>query len=129
MVSTCPRCGNPGTRYLRKEGERVYVYFSHYDPATRKRKKCYIGPLEYKYVEMQHNLGLAGLEDTDYYEVSVTALDKYVSKMMKEGEKDPKLLEELYAKLWKLDTKISITLLELERIMKKQGIKPKPSRK
>ncbi|MEM4977032.1 MAG: hypothetical protein QXT64_06905 [Desulfurococcaceae archaeon] len=121
MVSICPRCGNPGTRYMRKEGERVYVYFSHYDPATRKRKKCYIGPLEYKYVEMQHKLGLAGVEVTDYYEVAVTALKKYINMMMKKGEKekDLKALEELYKNLLELRARITLTLLELEKTLKK----------
>ncbi|MEM2288694.1 MAG: hypothetical protein QW503_06375 [Sulfolobales archaeon] len=124
MVSTCPKCGNPGTRYLRKEGERVYVYFSHYDPATKLRRKCYIGPLhEYEYVEKHHDLGLSNLENTNYYEVAVTALGKYVSKMLKEGEKDPKALEELYKNLLELRARITLTLLELEKkkTMKKGG--------
>lgn len=120
MTNICPRCGNPGTRYLRKEGERVYVYYSHYDPATRKRRKCYIGPLqEYEYVGKQHDLGLSNLENTDYYEVSVTALGKYINMMMKKGEKDPKALEEMYKNLLELRARITLTLLELEKTMKK----------
>ncbi|MEM3379982.1 MAG: hypothetical protein QW397_04325 [Fervidicoccaceae archaeon] len=63
------------------------------------------------------------LETTDYYKVALIALGKYINKMKKEGEKNPKLLEELYNKLWNLNSKIFTTLLELERMMKKQDIK------
>lgn len=88
------------------------------------RRKCYIGPLqEYEYVEKQHGLGLGGIESTDYYEVAVEAIKKYINRMMKEGEKDPKLLKELYDKLMELNSKIFTTLLELGRMMKKQDIK------
>ncbi|MEM1731534.1 MAG: hypothetical protein QXY26_10485 [Ignisphaera sp.] len=88
------------------------------------RRKCYIGPLqEYEYVEKQHGLGLGGIESTDYYKVAITAIKKYINRMMKEGEKDPKLLKELYDKLMELNSKIFTTLLELGRMMKKQDIK------
>ncbi|MEM4592527.1 MAG: hypothetical protein QW196_03930 [Sulfolobales archaeon] len=100
MVSTCPKCGLPGYRYLRKEGERVYVYFSHYDPATRKRRKCYVGPIDsYEYVEKQHELGLAGLETTDYYEVAVEAIKKYIERVWREAEKNSEVLHEARKKL------------------------------
>lgn len=130
MVSTCPKCGRPGSRYLRREGERVYVYFSHYDPETGKRRKCYVGPYGgYKYVENQHTLGLSNLEDTDYYSIATKSLKKYIEKMLKEGEKDPQRLNELYDKLLKLDTRIMMILLELEKRLKGQQSKPSTPRK
>lgn len=100
MPETCPKCGLPGYRYLRKEGERVYVYYAHYQGKGLPRKKCYAGPLEeYEYVEKQHNLGLAGLEDTDYYEVSVEAIKKYIERVWREAEKNPEVLHEARKKL------------------------------
>lgn len=104
MPETCPKCGNPGTRYLRKEGERIYVYYAHYQGKGLPRRKCYAGPLEeYKYVESQHGLGLGGIESTDYFEVSIEALRKYVEKMWREAEKNPKALPILESRLYHLE--------------------------
>jgi len=60
-IRICPRCGEEYQWVERlKTPHNTYLYFVHYDPATRKRRKCYGGPVSaYSYVTLLHgDLGL-----------------------------------------------------------------------
>ncbi|MEM4964090.1 MAG: hypothetical protein QXT13_08080 [Pyrobaculum sp.] len=41
----CPRCGQPGYKYMERRGFRLYYYVVHIEN-RRKRRKCYLGPVE-----------------------------------------------------------------------------------
>ncbi|MEM2645415.1 MAG: hypothetical protein QXP03_05015, partial [Desulfurococcaceae archaeon] len=50
--SVCPRCGNIGYRCVEPRGGREYVYYAHYDPGSKRVRKCYVGPLySYEHAE------------------------------------------------------------------------------
>ena len=66
MRVICKACGEPGTLYIKKVGERKYKYVKHY-----KKKSCYLGPVKgYEYVNGNYekiglNLDLRGVDEFD----------------------------------------------------------------
>jgi hypothetical protein len=69
----CPRCGSAVSwfeRYRVKTGSgyRYYLYAVHYDPDSKRRRKCYLGPVSgYEYaVKTNPFIPLTGFRpDTD----------------------------------------------------------------
>jgi hypothetical protein len=54
----------PGTLLRVPVGSRVYYYVQHYLGGGR-RKRCYLGPRAYRFVERLHGMGLAGMVDEE----------------------------------------------------------------
>jgi len=52
----CPRCGSPISWYERaRRGERYYLLAVHFDPESRSRRKCYLGPVDgYEHGSVTH---------------------------------------------------------------------------
>jgi len=99
----CPRCGMSGSRIVEKRGNREYVYYVHYIPELKKKRKCYIGPLSgYVLVERMHTLELDNIETVDYFLVALNALKNYVKRVRKEAEERPQMRNELLAKVNRL---------------------------
>ena len=63
----CPRCGEMGYLEIKTVNERTYYYCRHpiNDGGRRRFTKCYLGPKQYRYVEMANNLGLSGFIDNE----------------------------------------------------------------
>lgn len=65
----CPRCGGAVDWYEKlRRGDREYLYAVHYDPSTKHRRKCYLGPIGgYVHARTTHPmLSLRGFEvDTE----------------------------------------------------------------
>jgi hypothetical protein len=55
-LPACPRCGSPVSWYERaRRGERYYLLAVHFDPESRSRRKCYLGPVEgYEHGSITH---------------------------------------------------------------------------
>jgi len=56
MRPACPRCGSPVSWYERaRRGERYYLLAVHFDPESRSRRKCYLGPVDgYEHGSVTH---------------------------------------------------------------------------
>jgi hypothetical protein len=56
MRPACPRCGSPISWYERaRRGERYYLLAVHFDPESRARRKCYLGPVDgYEHGSVTH---------------------------------------------------------------------------
>jgi hypothetical protein len=65
----CPRCGAAVDWYEKlRRGDREYLYAVHYNPSTKHRRKCYLGPIGgYVHARTTHPmLSLRGFEvDTE----------------------------------------------------------------
>ncbi|MEM4819488.1 MAG: hypothetical protein QXQ91_04195 [Nanopusillaceae archaeon] len=84
-MEICPRCGVEGYVSVEKRDNRYYIYIIHID-GRRRRRKCYIGPLEgYSYVEKLHNLSLDNLVNIDYYQVIVNAVSLWRRRINKKN--------------------------------------------
>lgn len=80
--SVCPRCGRIGYRYVEPRGGRKYVYYAHYEPVSRRVRKCYVGPLySYEHAERLLALGLSNIEDVDLPVVARRAIEEYVERV------------------------------------------------
>ncbi|MEM4964058.1 MAG: hypothetical protein QXT13_07915 [Pyrobaculum sp.] len=44
---TCPLCGKMGYRIVEKRGDRLYLYYKHFERVNGKRtqRNCYVGPV------------------------------------------------------------------------------------
>ncbi|MEM4847530.1 MAG: hypothetical protein QW794_07225, partial [Thermosphaera sp.] len=88
----CPRCGRQGKRYTLKRGNKLYVYYVHYNGG--KREFCYIGPAErYDYVERFHNLALTNFKDADYYDTLAQVVSLIVQKSKDKTEAKKRIIE------------------------------------
>ena len=111
MKVICPRCGKKGSLVYDKRDDKVYVYVWHYE-GKGKRRKCYLGAREYRYVEFLNNILLRGMHDplrfVDYAYASIrnlnlTGLEKHdlivlrekLEKLKEEVEETIKAVEEL----------------------------------
>ncbi|CAH04240.1 hypothetical protein STSV1pORF57 [Sulfolobus virus STSV1] len=94
MRVICRACGEPGTLYIKKVGERKYKYVKHY-----KKKSCYLGPVEgYEYVNGNYekiglNLDLRGVDEFDPISSMLRLLDSLEEKY--KTTKDLKLKADL----------------------------------
>ncbi len=110
VYSVCPRCGNIGYRYIESRGEREYIYYAHYDPGSRRVRKCYVGPLySYEHAERLLTLGLSNIEDVDLATVARRAIEEYVNRVL-HGKPSTrrKALEELTRLRELVDEKIKL---------------------
>jgi hypothetical protein len=80
---SCPRCGELGYIEERRKDDHVYIYCVHVKSKGKKRKvnKCYLGALNYEYVEKFNPLGLSGLHDTSRF-------SKYIKKLIDSMDRD-----------------------------------------
>jgi hypothetical protein len=75
---TCPRCGEQGYTETHSVAGRRYLYIVH--GTGKKRRKCYIGPVEeYVHADMLLTLGLRNIQDIDYLEVALNALERLIA--------------------------------------------------
>ncbi|MEM1644087.1 MAG: hypothetical protein QW088_07450 [Desulfurococcaceae archaeon] len=94
----CPRCGLPGSSYVKTVRGREYVYFYHWIKGERRVKMCYLGPRdEYVHVERVHSIsygdgyGLTNVMENDLIAVadqSLTAFERLVHRMRVEALRD-----------------------------------------
>lgn len=59
-TQVCPRCGSQLSsisRIVRRSGKsaREYYIAIHYDPASKRTRSCYLGPLEYRAASKLHS--------------------------------------------------------------------------
>jgi hypothetical protein len=73
----CPRCGSEGYLEKRKRNDHIYIYFVHVKSEGKKRHihKCYLGALNYEYVEKFNPIGLSGLHDKERF-------SKYIKRLI-----------------------------------------------
>ncbi|MEM4975948.1 MAG: hypothetical protein QXT64_01330 [Desulfurococcaceae archaeon] len=82
--SVCPRCGNIGYRCVEPRGGREYVYYAHYDPGSKRVRKCYVGPLySYEHAERLLLLSLTNVEDIDLVEVAARSIEEYTDRALR----------------------------------------------
>ncbi|MEM4964521.1 MAG: hypothetical protein QXT13_10295 [Pyrobaculum sp.] len=45
---TCPLCGKMGYRIVEKRGDRLYLYYKHFERVDDRKiqRNCYVGPLD-----------------------------------------------------------------------------------
>ncbi|MEM4924880.1 MAG: hypothetical protein QXV81_09470 [Ignisphaera sp.] len=107
-MSICPRCLSVGYRSVERRGGRYYVYYIHYDPVSKSRRRCYIGPVEgYSHAEHMHMLDLDNLESVDYLQVALNAVNAYVRRARRSGRREAverlgKLVEYIQQKIGEL---------------------------
>ncbi|MEM4976514.1 MAG: hypothetical protein QXT64_04235 [Desulfurococcaceae archaeon] len=95
-MSICPRCGALGYRSVERRGGRYYVYYIHYDPVSKSRRRCYIGPVEgYNHAEHIHMLDLDNLESVDYLKIALNAVNAYVRRARRSEEARREAVERL----------------------------------
>lgn len=137
----CPRCG---LRYSwverRRVDDQVYIYAVHDTMVGDKRriKKCYLGPVSYKYVTRLHEregLVLRGLADSDRVMEYLDALIEYLSEAEIDRETALKLdgrFEEIvrrlrrYGERGEKESPIVEALKMLREALKKSSEKRKP---
>lgn len=79
-LEVCPLCSSPGYVEIRKTRHNTYYYFVHeyYENGERRRKRCYLGPKDYKYVTIKHDFILHGMpvlgREVEYLSSVVDAL-------------------------------------------------------
>jgi len=96
----CPRCGKQGTRFERVVNGKIYVYYRHYDPETKKTRQCYIGPAnEYEHAAKLHQLPLTNLGEQDYIEIAAQAILRAIQQLEKQGIDPQKALQQTIQKI------------------------------
>lgn len=86
-MDTCPRCGSPGSISVEKRGSRRYLYYVHVSDG--RRVKHYVGPADsYVHAERMHELALTNIRDTDYFEVVMRAMSRYVRYYLRKHSDD-----------------------------------------
>jgi hypothetical protein len=71
----CPRCGAPGSLKVFKVADRLYLRVDH--GSSKKRTYCYLGPAdEYIHADWLLALGLTNLNDVDFLEIALNALER-----------------------------------------------------
>jgi len=107
-IKICPRCGEPYSwvekrRVVRVDNGRRYEYEYYYavheyrEGSSRRIKKCYLGPAEYRYVTTTHEtregLVFSGLLDSDRAIKYFYSLMSYIERAA--SNIDPKQLRAL----------------------------------
>ncbi|MEM4554216.1 MAG: hypothetical protein QXI86_08340 [Ignisphaera sp.] len=107
-MDICPRCGIEGYVSVERRGGRYYIYYIHYDPVSKSRRRCYVGPVEgYRHAEHIHMLDLDNLADVDYLQVALNAINAYVLRARRFGRREAverlgKLVEYIQQKIGEL---------------------------
>jgi hypothetical protein len=128
-VDYCPRCGMSG--YLEvhctKHNNAEYCYYRivHYykDGGKRKKKTCYLGPVnrEYLYVERIHRLGLTSILHQDTAVVVHNAITSYIDRVRDRARRGSDIkrlireVEKLRGLLNKLASDLALLQAELEK--------------
>jgi uncharacterized OB-fold protein len=108
MRPACPRCGSPVSWYERaRRGERYYLLAVHFDPQSKSRRKCYLGPVDgYDHGSITHPMmELKGFgadvkeELRRRTEYAMDALDFLIDYLERLGAPEAEELKELQEKL------------------------------
>ena len=102
----CPRCGMLGTLTIEKHGDNEYYYVVHSIRVGNKKKtkKCYLGAVEYKYVQylpmliQGRDMALRGIPELDHTEVIKRMLD-FIEDMQAIPPHYKKNLEEIQERI------------------------------
>jgi len=123
-IKICPRCGEPynWVEKLRR-GEQTYYYAVHVVKEGGKayRRKCYLGPAEYKYVTVTHEpkerMVLSGMLDGNRAIKYMYSLMSYIENNAK--NMDPDKLIALARNILSFATKIE-RIATTQKLLKRQ---------
>lgn len=104
-IDSCPRCGRPGyleEMCIKSTSGRELCYYRvvHYykENGKRRKKVCYLGPVDgaYSYVERVHGLGLTNILKQDPKQIINNAVSKVIELAYTVGpEKKGEMLDKI----------------------------------